>query len=58
MITDATLEITDILLTWGDLKNEAENGSVTLIYVADIFKQINFIWREQHIKRLINKEKK
>lgn len=57
MITNATLEITDILLTWGDLKNLAENGSVALIYVAAMFKQINFIWHEQRIKLMINNAK-
>ena len=57
MITNATLEITDILLTWGDLKNLAENGSVALIYVAAVFKQINFIWREQRIKLMLNNAK-
>jgi len=57
MITNATLQITDILLTWGDLKDLAENGSVSLICIAAIFKQINFIWREQRIKLITNKAK-
>jgi hypothetical protein len=57
MITHATSEITDILLTWGDLKNLAENGSVALIYVAAIFKQINFMLHEQRIKLMINNAK-
>jgi hypothetical protein len=53
MITNAT----DIVLTWGDLKNLAENGSVSLISVVAIFKQINFIWREQRVKLMINNAK-
>jgi hypothetical protein len=57
MITNATLEITDILLTWEDLKNLAENGSVALICVAAIFKQNNFKWREQRIKLAVNSGK-
>jgi hypothetical protein len=57
MITHATLEIIDILLTWGDLKDVAENGSVALIYVAAIFKQMNFIFCEKRIKLMIKKVK-
>jgi hypothetical protein len=44
MIAHATLETINILLTWGDLKDLAENGSVALIYFAAIFKQINFVF--------------
>lgn len=57
MITHATQGITDILLTWGNLKNLAENCNVALIYVAAIFIQINFIIREERIKLMTNKVK-
>jgi hypothetical protein len=57
MIIHATSEITDILLSWGDLKNLAENGSVALMYIAAIFKQISFILREQRIKLMISNVK-
>lgn len=50
MIVHTTSEIIDILLTWGDLKNLAENGSVALIYTAAILKQINFLLQHKRIK--------
>jgi hypothetical protein len=57
MIAHTTSEITDILLTWGDLKNLAENGSVALIYAAAIFKQINFLLRQKRIKGITHNVK-
>jgi hypothetical protein len=50
MIIHATLESIDILLTGGDLKNLAKNGSIALIYIAAVFKQITFTFCEKHIK--------
>ena len=40
---------------WGDLKNLAKNGSIALIYIAAVFKQITFTFCEKHIK-VINKQ--
>jgi hypothetical protein len=54
MIVHTISEIIDIVLTWGDLKNLAENGSLALIYTAAVFKQLNFLLRQKRIEDVVH----